>query len=236
MLTKKVRYGFAITLALSIASSVWPGDIASFVDFGFSSDGLNYMFGQYGVQSQSLKPWAELFVVDVPRNTFVNGGRLSFVHDSPVIAGQDGIGALFRLVSRNTELVNRSRITYLLQGQLLYLSLETAPPPSAGETIEFRDFERKESYRARLVPTVEGSGANLNSSFFITLERNFQTSARRSYTVGTPQVKRPLISAYRIKKVMIAPQGGAMVFVIETSKPADNGPDVRYMVETVSIR
>ncbi|MDR1325537.1 MAG: DUF2259 domain-containing protein [Treponema sp.] len=236
MLTKKVRYGFAIIMVLSIKSLAWTGDIASFVDFGFSSDGLNYMFGQYGVQSQTLNPWAELFVVDVPRNTFVSGGRLSFVHDNPVIAGQDGIGALFRLVSRNTELVNRYGITYLLQGQLLYLSLDTTQPSSTGETIEFRDFERNESYRARLVSTVEGSGANLSSSFFITLERTTQTGARRSYTVGTPQVKRPLISAYRIKKVMIAPQGGAMVLVIETSKPTADGPDVRYMVETVSIQ
>ncbi|MDR2536972.1 MAG: DUF2259 domain-containing protein [Treponema sp.] len=236
MLIKKVRYSFVIIMVLAIKSLAWAGDIASFVDFGFSSDGLNYMFGQYGVQSQTLKPWAELFVVDVPRNTFVNGGRLSFVHDSPVIAGQDGMGALFRLVSRNTELVNRYGITYLLQGQLLYLSLDTTQPASTGETIEFRDFERNESYRARLVPTTEGSGATLSSSFFITLERTTQTSVIKNYTVGTPQVKRPLISAYRIKKVMIAPQGGAMVFVIETSKPTADGPDVRYMVETVSIQ
>ncbi|MDR1398580.1 MAG: DUF2259 domain-containing protein [Treponema sp.] len=236
MLTKKFRYGFVIILVLSIKSLAWAGDIASFVDFGFSSNGQNYMFGQYGVQAQTLNPWAELFVVDVPRNTFVSGGRLSFVHDSPVIAGQDGIGALFRLVSLNTELISRYGITYLLQGQLLYLSLDTTQPSSTGETIEFRDFERNEAYRARLVPTIEGTGTNLTSSFFITLERTSQTGARRSYTIGTPQVKRPLISAYRIKKVMITPQGGAMVFVIETSKPTADGPDVRYMVETVSIQ
>jgi predicted secreted protein len=236
MLTKKIRYGFVIILVLAIRSLAWTGDIASFVDFGFSSDGQNYMFGQYGVQSQTLRPWADLFVVDVPHNTFVSGGRVSFVHDSPVIAGQDGVGALFRLVSHNTELVNRYGITYLLQGQLLYLSLDTTQPSSTGETIEFRDFERDVSYRARLVSTIEGSGANLSSSFFITLERTPQTGAKKTYTVGNPQVKRTLVSAYRMKKVMVAPRGGAIVFVIETSKPGIDGPDVRYMVETVSIQ
>jgi predicted secreted protein len=177
-----------------------------------------------------------VFVVDVPRNSFVSGGRVSFVHDSPVIAGQDGAGALFRLVSRNTELANRYGITYLLQGQLLYLSLDTAQPSPTGETIEFRDFERNVAYRARLVSTSEGSGASISSSFFITLDRTPQTGAQKSYTVGNPQVKRALISAYRIKKVMVAPHGGAIVFVIETSKPTADGPDVRYMVETISIQ
>jgi predicted secreted protein len=34
---------------------------------------------------------------------------------------------------------------------------------------------------------------------------------------------------------MVAPRGGAIVFVISTSTPTANGPDVRYMVETLSL-
>jgi predicted secreted protein len=72
---------------------LWAGDTASFVDLGFSPDGKTYMFAQYGIESKTLKPWADLFVVDVPRNNFVNGGRLSFIGDNPAVAGQDGSGA-----------------------------------------------------------------------------------------------------------------------------------------------
>jgi predicted secreted protein len=216
-----------------VSHPVWAGDIASFVDLGFSPDGSTYMFGQYGIQSKTLKPWADLYVVDVASNNFASGGRLSFMHDSAVVAGQDGSGALYGLIARNTALADRYRINFLLQGQLLYLSLDTNPPPV--ENVEFRDFERNNAYKAHLVPALEGSGANLKSSFYISLERTLADGTRRTYTIGNPQVKRPLIDAYRIKKVMVAPRGGAIVFVISTSTPTANGPDVRYMVETLSL-
>jgi predicted secreted protein len=228
----KKCYGFIIAIVL-IGQPVWAGDIASFVDFGFSPDGATYMFGEYGIQSQTLKPWADLYVVDVARNNFVTGGKLSFVHESAVVAGQDGSGALYGLIARNIALADRYRINFLLQGQLLYLSLDTKPLPS--ENIEFRDFERNIAYKAHLLPTLEGSGASLKSSFYITLERTVADGTKKVYTVGNPQIKRPLINAYRIMKVMIAPRGGAIVFVISTSTPTANGPDVRYMVETLSL-
>jgi predicted secreted protein len=228
----KKCYGFIIAIVL-VSHPVWAGDIASFVDFGFSPDGASYMFGEYGIQSQTLKSWADLFVVDVARNDFVTGGKLSFMHDSPVVAGQDGSGALYGLIARNTALADRYRINFLLQGQLLYLSLDTNPPPV--ENIEFRDFERNTAYKAHLLPTLEGSGASLKSSFYISLERTQADGTKKIYTVGNPQVKRPLINAYRIKKVMVAPRGGAIVFVVSTSTPTANGPDVRYMVETLSL-
>ena len=92
MTLKKILWTLFI-LVITGAVFIWAGDTAAFVDLGFSPDGRTYAFAQYGVQSGTLKPWAELFVVDVARNEFVSGGRLSYVHDSPVIAGQDGSGA-----------------------------------------------------------------------------------------------------------------------------------------------
>jgi predicted secreted protein len=228
----KKCYGFIVAVAL-VVSPVWAGDTASFVDFGFSPDGATYMFGQYGIQSQTLKPWADLYVVDVARNDFVSGGKLSFTHNSAVVAGQDGSGALYGLIARNAALADRYRLNFLLQGQLLYLSLDANPPPS--ENIEFRDFERNTAYKAHLLPALEGSGVSLKSSFYISLERTLANGTKRVYTVGNPQVKRPLINAYRIKKVMVAPRGGAIVFVVSTTTPTANGPDVRYMVETLSL-
>jgi predicted secreted protein len=223
-----------VVIAAAGSAGLFAGDTAAFVDLGFSPDGKIYMFAQYGVQSKTLKPWADLFVVDVPKNNFVSGGRNSYVHDSPVAAGQDGSGALYRIIARHAALAESYRVNFLFQGQPLYISLEDLVP-SSGETIEFRDFEGGYSYRAALVPTVEGSGAAMKSSFYINLERTGRDGSRKSYTVGTPQVKRPLIAAYRIRKVMIAPRDGSMIFVIEMKKQDGSDVDIRFMVEALRL-
>jgi predicted secreted protein len=215
---------------------LWAGDNASFVDLGFSPDGRIYMFAQYGVESNTLKPWAELSVVDVPRNNFVPGGRVSYTHPNRVTNGQDGSGALYRLIAQNGALANRYGVSFLLQGYPLYLSLETSDRAGdGGETIEFRDFQAGASYKAALIPTLEGSGGSLKSSFFIKLERTAKDGSKQNYTVGAPQFKRPLISSYRIRKVMIAPQDGSLVFVIEMKKAGSGGFDIRYMSEALRL-
>jgi predicted secreted protein len=218
---------------LVCASALWAGDAASFVDLGFSPDGRTYMFAQYGVESGTLRPWADMFAVDVPRNDFVTGGRVSFTHTSPVVAGSDGAGALYRLISRNASLAEKYGVSFLHQGQPLYISLDITGANSRGETIEFRDFEAGNTYKASLIPTVEGSGGSLRSSFHITLDRTTRNGDRANYTVGNPQVKRPLIASYKIKKVMVAPNDGSLIFVIETNKQAADGFDIRYMVEAL---
>jgi predicted secreted protein len=209
------------------------GDIASFVDLGFSTDGRTYMFAQYGVQSGTLKPWADLFVVDVPQNNFVSGGKISYTHTAPVTAGQDGSGALYRLITQNTALAERYGINFLLRGYPLYISLENAPAAST-EIIEFRDFEQKNSYRATLISHTEGN-ETVGSSFYINLERTSRDGSKKNYVVGNAQIKRSLISSYTIKKVIVAPGDGFMVFVIEMKKPNNNSFDVRYMVETLRL-
>jgi predicted secreted protein len=235
MLMKKTAILSGMVL---LAFSLWAGDTASFVDLGFSPDGQVYMFAQYGVQTSTLRPWADLFAVDVPRNDFVSGGKLSYIHESPVMAGQDGSGAFFRLLSRNGALADQNKVTFMNQGKPLYISLENGDVPSDGARspgIEFRDFGKGDNYRAVLVPYTEGTGANLKSSFYIELERTAANGSRKSYTIGTPGVKRPLIASYKIKKVIVAPREGSIIFVIETHRQADSGYDVRYMVEALKL-
>jgi predicted secreted protein len=218
-------------LVLSV-SALWPGDSAFFVDLGFSQDGSHYMFGQYGVQADTLKPWADLFIVDVAKNNFVSGGRNSYTHDRPIDPGQDGAGALYRLIARNVSLAERYGVTYLSQGQPLYVSLE-GDPAYSGETITFRDFVSGASYRANLVETISGSGSGLASRFYINLECTGGDGSHRSFRVGTPDFSRPLISSYRIKKALIAPSGNAIIFVIEMKRQSTGGHDIRYMVEAL---
>lgn len=232
MQSKKIICSIALIIFAGV-SCLWAGDVATFVDLGFSPDGRTFMFGQYGVQSGTLRPWAELFVVDVPNNNFVSGGRLSYTGQRPVVSGNDGQGALHRLIAQNAALAERHRIDYTLQGQPLFITLDNSNHPS---TIEFRNFETGDFFRATLFPIFYGSGADLRSSFYITLERTERNGSRRVYTVGTPQVRRPLISSYRIRTVMIAPHDGSMIMVIEMRRQHPNGTfDIRYMVEALRL-
>jgi predicted secreted protein len=223
---------FAVTLLAICGAALWAGDTASFVDLGFSQDGRVYMFAQYGVLANTLKPWADLYAVDVPGNNFVLGGKVSYSSNNPVNAGNDGIGALYRIITQNSALADRWGVDYLHQGHPLYIALDPESASPREERIEFRDFERGFSYQARLIPTVEGSGANLQSSFYISLDRTGPAGDRRTFSIGSPDVKRSQIAAYRIKKVIASPLDNSVIFVIETRKPAANGYDIRYMVET----
>jgi predicted secreted protein len=213
------------------------GDVAAFVDLGFSPDGRVYMFAQYGVQATTLRPWAELFAVDIARNNFVAGGRQSYIHDTAAVAGQDGAGAFYRLISRNTSLAEYYGVNYLTQGRLLYVALDADALGPASNPIEFRDFDSGTAYRAALVPQIEGSGSNLRSSFYIELERIARNGSRRSYVAGSPQIKRPLVAEYRICKVVLDPREGSIIFVIEQKiqSEAGSGYDIRYMVEALSL-
>jgi len=235
MVFKKIFPCAAVLFAVIFicAPVLWAGDTATFVDLGFSPDGKTFMFAQYGVQSGTLKPWADLFVVDVARNNFVSGGRVSYVHDTRVAAGNDGSGALYHLIKRNVALADQYKINYLNQGQPLYIAMN-----GADDDPEFRDFasdKSYKSYKATLVPYTEGEGQSLQSSFFINLECTTAAGAKRTYTVGTPRIKRPLISEYRIRKVIIAPQDGSLIFVIEMKKIAGGDFDIRYMIEAVKL-
>jgi len=221
-------------ILISGAVFLWAGDTASFVDLGFSPDGKIYAFAQYGVQSGDLRPWAELCIVDVPANNFVSGGRISYIHDKPINAGQDGSGALYRLLTANAALLGRYGVNYLDSGLPLFISLEEPGSPPA-HSIEYRDFEAGASYRATIVSTLEGTGARLTSSFIINLDRTGRDGSKKSYRVGTPTVKRPLIVSYRIRKAIIAPHDGSMILVIEMQKQNGADFDIRFMVEAVRL-
>jgi predicted secreted protein len=215
-------------------SSLWAGDSAVFVDLGFSPDGKTYMFGQYGVLSPSLKPWAEIYVVNMETNNYVQNGKITRTQDTAIKAGQDGSGILYQLLNSNSALVSRYNINFQNQGQPLYIS-RSENPPESGETIDFRDFISGKSYIARLIPVITGSGQDTRSSFYIDLEIRSQNGLTTKNSVGNPQIVRQKIASYNIKKVLIDAAGNSIVFVIEMKRIAENGFDTRYMVEVIKF-
>jgi len=233
MLLKKTALAILIIFS-TFVSALWAGDSAVFVDLGFSPDGRTYMFGQYGVLSPSLKPWAELYIVDVGSNSFVQNGRASLTDNGPIRAGQDGSGVFHRLLSDNSHIVSRYGINFQNQGLPLYVS-RNENPPERGERIDFRDFITGKSYVAELVPSINGSGRSVRSSFYINLDVRSQSGHSRNYTIGNSGIVRQQVASYNIKRVLIDANGGSVIFIIEMKKAAENGYDIRYMIEALRL-
>jgi len=229
MFLKKIVVFLIFSLCVS---GIWAGDTASFVDLGFSPDGQTYMFGQYGVLSPSLKPWAELYVINVASNNYVTDGKITYIYDNPIRAGQDGSGIFYRLLTNNIGITNRYSINHQNQGQPLYISLNTNPS-ERGETIEFRDFSSGKKYRANLISSIQGSGKDVKSSFYINLNCTAENGSVKTYTVGSPHIIRPLILSYNINRVLV--NGNSLIFVIEMKRAGDEGNDIRYMVEALRL-
>ncbi|MDR2501463.1 MAG: DUF2259 domain-containing protein [Treponema sp.] len=233
-MVEKKSIRLALFFLLAGLAYLRAGDTATFVDLGFSSDGKVYMFGQYGVQTRTYKPWAELYGVDIFQNDYVAGGRLSYTHEGQAIPGQDGSGAFFRLIGQHSALADRYGVNFLFQGPSLYLALDGAAG-GGPETIEFRDFEQGSSYKATLISLVEGSGSKLRSAFSIAVERVGQNGVKQRYIAGNPEVKRALVPSYRIRRVIIDPRKHSLIFVIEFQKMGADGLDLRYMVEALHL-
>jgi predicted secreted protein len=220
--------------SLMFQASLYAGDVASFVDLGFSENGAIYMFAQYGVDEHTLNPWSELYIVDVVKNDFVKGGRLSYKHDKPVALGQDGSAALLRIISHNTGLIQKYRSNFMHQGIPLFISLEDVRY-SGGQTIDFRDFEKRAYYSASLNAIVYGGGSDIRSSFFIVLDGTDSNGVKKTYRVGNPDVKRAGVTTYSIKKAIVNPARTSMILVIEMTLLNGSGSDIRYMVEALRL-
>ena len=215
-------------------SGLWAGDSASFVDLGFSPDGKFYAFAQYGVNTDTLKPWTELIVVDVEKNNYVPGGRVFYVHNIPIVAGQEGSGILYKVMTEKLDLTASYGINYCNEGQPLYIAL-AGDPAYEGHEISFRDFVSNIRYNAKLNETVTGKDEKASSSFIITLDIIENENLIKKTNIGSPHIKRPLIFFNRICKVLISPEGNSLIFVIEMKQYKKGGHNIRYMVEAVSL-
>jgi predicted secreted protein len=231
---------FIIALFAVVGSGLWAlppreGDSATFVDLGFSKNGKNYFFAQYGVLVDSLLPWADFMVVDVAKNDYVPGGRFSYVDTKPIVAGQNGSGVMHKLMTENSDFAKSYGADNLNQGRALYISLDDGAPGHQGvnsEDLEFRDFDPSNTFKVTLTFTVQGSDSSLKSSSYIMVTKTTKNGEVKHYKVGTLGLERPGISAYHIRKVLINPGGDSMIFVIELRK---GGTNVRYMVEALKL-
>ena len=77
-------------VAFLCLSALFAGDVATFVDKGFSEDGKYYIFGQYGKTDKKFESWAEIYQVDIEKNDWVDGG-VFITPPSSVTADKSGV-------------------------------------------------------------------------------------------------------------------------------------------------
>jgi len=211
-------------------------DVATFVNLGFSEDSRTFMFGLHGVSGDTGSPYAELVTVDVPRNRFVSGGVHRTEYSVRPGPGQDGHGALLRLLGEHQSLIANHNINHLSQGRLLYILLNGDEPPR--ERLEFRDFETGNRFVVSLNQESLGSRDELQTRFHIELQISTGEGrdAAESFVVGLPERYREHVGSYRVAQILASPDESSLVFVVEIKYPHATDRSVSYMVETVKIR
>jgi predicted secreted protein len=220
---------FAVLAALVPA---FAGDVATFVNLGFSADSSYYMFGQYGVDLATGAPWAETFLVDTRLNDFVPRGNVRKSFDARLEAGQDAAGAFYSLFAEQVPIAARHKIDHLKTGRLLYILVDGEEPPA---TLSFRDFKTGASYEIALNQSMVETKDSATSSFGIAVSVTSKEGQTKRATGGNPDIKRAGVKSYVIRRIQIAPNERTLVFIVEKRMAAKGDSAVRYMVESLAM-
>jgi predicted secreted protein len=215
-----------------VALAAWAGDVAQFDNLGFSPDGRYFMFGQHGILEKTSYPYAELAIVDVPANAFTPQGVKKVSYTKGVEPGSTGLGALLNALGDMAAQKRQYRIDHLVTGRLLYLLVDGVNP---AETLEFRDFQAGTRYAVTLVQTPGTKDGQPAAAFSLKVTVTGKDGKARDYTVGNAGLARTGVKAYRVKQVVLGPDGAALVFVIQKEEADGTSVNIRYMVETVRL-
>ena len=170
-----------IAAALMLASlQLHAGDVAGFVNLGFSPDSRYYMFAEYGVGSKGA--YSSLFTVDVPRNVFVRNGVLRNKFPVKPSSMEDGTGALYKIILDAAKLVSNYSIDFMDKGRYIYVNIDDED----ARNVEVRDFQAGKKYKLNLVQDVSEADGVYSSSFIINILSTNELSESKTYIAGTP--------------------------------------------------
>lgn len=210
---------------------MYAGDVATFVDLGFSADGTRFVFGQYGTTDAEFRAYADVYCVDTVKNDFVPNGRFSTL-PSPATSGKDGRGVFAALQNEASPFFKKLGVDSALQGRALYVQAENGTRPDA---LEFRDFETGTEYSVAIHSLSEGEGASVKSSFYLVVEIKKAGAKTVRKQVGIPGYLREGVKAYRVRRILSDGTGKSVVFIIEKELYERKGSSVRFMAETLRL-
>ena len=209
---------------------LFAGDIANFVNIGFSGDSRYFMFAQYGVTDSVV--YSDIFAVDVINNSFVRNGVNSKQYPIKANSMDNGSGAFFTGFLESSQIIRSIGIDPLLKGRLLYVDVNDEPTHS----VEFRDFKTERRYKINLQERSEIKSGVYESSFSLNILVEREGSPARAYSAGSPSITRKGVRGYSIKTIFLSPDERNMVLVIERTEVSGNSVSIRYMVETLSLQ
>lgn len=229
---KKINFAaIFLTFAISVLNA---GDVAVFVDKGFSGDGKSYVFGQYGRTDKKFQGWAEIIQVDLASNDYADGGFFS-IKPTSVTADKTGSEVFESLEAKSYYHLKNLDLKKANPDHVLYVCEDGNKKGT--DKISFKDFrnsllEDSVSYSIQLVPTYEGKGMNSSSSFYINVEKkDSEGNTIGTVKVGNPEIKRKGVTGYKIEKIFCDEACRNLVFVVEKMVEDSNGISVRYMIE-----
>lgn len=214
------------TLAICLVNlCLFAGDVAVFKEIGFSKDGKNYIFAEYGKEDKKFFPYGEIYTVDVAKNDFVRGKVFksqdkTFTKASKVLFEE--------LLAKHYSDLKQYECYQPKPEDILYIMEEESK--GSTDEIVFTSFEESEYvYHVKLIPTYYTG----KSSFYIDVKvYDKNDNLKLNYQVGTPSVKRPNVTKYKIVRIATSTDKQSIVFVVEKTIEDANGISVRYMVET----
>ena len=182
-----------IIITAALTAAVYAGDIANFVNLGFSADGTKFAFGQYGLQDKTYRAYAEIYAVDVGTNTFLPNGIFR-TSPSKQTEGKESKSVFLSVQNRAQILLSKWDISETRQGRILYVQTEAT---EGNETLFFRDFQTSDEYTVVLNTTQK---SRTESSFYLTVEKTKPNGTKIKTQVGRPDYMRSGVKNYAVKK------------------------------------
>lgn len=209
-------------------SILYAGDVATFVNLGFSDDGSFFAFGQHGLTDEKYQGYAEIYCVDVQANDFVPAGRFK---TSPTVetADKDSKNIFLSLLDRASLTLSKWNINQKNEGRPIYVLTNESMNE---KTLIFRDFETNDEYTVVLHKKHK---TDMSSSFYISVEIIKPNGSKISGKTGQMDKIRPGVKDYVIKKILIDKSNTSLIFVIEKHIYNKEGNSIRYMVETMKL-
>lgn len=223
----------SIVLFIFISSVIFAGDVATFVNLGFSQDGKYFLFGEYGIDDANQSVYSNMWLVDVLRNSFVPKGVYSGKYKTVIEPGESALGGLIKLLSDGQGEIKKYKIDYLEQGRPLYVRIND---DNNVNELNFRDFVTGLSYHFILSKKITGEGVNTESSFGITLETKDKNEKVKKYSIGNPNYSRKGVTDYKIERILHSSEGSNLIIVLSKYVLDGNDINIRYMVETISLK
>ena len=224
------KFGVMLFCAISMMAA-YAGDVANFVNLGFSPDGARFSFGQYGITDGDYRSYADIFCVDVAKNDFLKDGTFS-TPPSASTAGKDSKGIFGSLQNNSSAYLKKNNIDSALQGRALYVQAEDEPKL---KNISFRDFETSKAYAIKVNTLVEGTLEKVQASFYLTVEMTAADGKVTRKTVGLPGFMRRGVKDYLVRRIITDDSGKSLIFIIEKTLVGAKGSSSRFMVETLRL-